>query len=132
MPGPDERLLLNEFVKVLIQGTDLNNAQKSALLHTDRSLSIWNRLVGTTGTRERVVKLEPTGEQDFVIHGKDFGGNIDALRTNASKQLQVDVGGLSIEGLLSMVLLELRLTNIHLGQVSGLTEATTDDVEVGE
>lgn len=36
---------------------------------------------------------EPTGEQRNVLLGKDAGGNIDALRTNASQQLEVDISG---------------------------------------
>lgn len=131
MPAPEEEILLNEFLKILFTGTDLNDQQREVLLHPDRSLSVWAQLVGTDGIRPggRVIKVEPSGEQDFVLHGKDSDGNIDALRTNVAKQLQVEVVGLSIAMLLSMALLELRLANVHLGQISGLTEATTDDVE---
>ena len=63
------------------------------------------------------------------LYGQDPDDVTVGLRTNLKKQLQVQIVGLSTAMLLSMVLLELRLTNLHLGKISGLTEATTDDVE---
>lgn len=90
MPGPKEQLLMNEFVKLLIEGLDLNSAQKSALLHNDRALVAWGKLVGTTGTRDRLVKLELTGEQAAVAFGKDSDGNVDAVQTSDVRKLKVE------------------------------------------
>ena len=60
MPGAEERTILN-FVQMLMQGIDLNDNQKSVLLQADRSLAVWSKLVGTDGTRERIVQVSPDG-----------------------------------------------------------------------
>jgi hypothetical protein len=131
--GPSETSIIGR-IKIALQGRQRGGDQESAepediLLNADRELSLWSKLVGHDGTSERIVKVEETRELGVALHGKDLDGNVDALRTNASKQLQVEVVGLTTGMLLMMVLRELRLANIHLGQISGLTEATTDDVE---
>ncbi len=89
MPGPTEEIILN-FVRVLMQGLDLNNEQRSVLLQPDRAMSCWRMSVGYTGTRQRVMKIEETGEQNMVLHGKDADGNIDPIRTRNDK-LTVEV-----------------------------------------
>ena len=125
-------------IKMVLQGRQIGGDQEAeneqdVLLTGDRSLSLWAKIVGHDGTRERIVKVESSRELATVLHGKDSDGNVDALRTNVEKQLQVEVIGVGASStvgvLFSMVLLELRLMNIHLGQISGLDDATTNDVE---
>ena len=89
MPGPTEAVVIS-FVRVLMQGLDLNEEQRSVLLQPDRAMSCWRMSVGYTGTRQRVMKIEETGEQNVVLHGKDADGNIDPLRTR-DKKLTVEV-----------------------------------------
>ena len=134
MSGEQNISISNKIINFVLRGRQRGGDQEAAetqevLITPDRSLSLHSKLIGHDGTSERIVKVEDSRELGIVVHGKDSGGNVDALRTNTDKQLQVQLVGLSTGMLLSMVLLELRLTNIHLGQISGLTEATTDDVE---
>lgn len=56
--------------------------------------TVRSQLILYDGSTQRRAKSETTGELDIVLHGKDSGGTIDPLRTNASQQLQVEaVGG---------------------------------------
>lgn len=134
MSGEQNVSISNRVINFVLRGRQRGGDQEAAdaqdvLITPDRSLSLWSKLIGHDGTSERIVKVEDTRELDIVNHGKDVDGNVDALRTNVNKQLQVEVIGLSSVTLLSMILRELQLMNVHLGQVSGLDEATTDDVE---
>lgn len=131
MAAAEQREIMNEFIKVALAGTVIETGQapKFVRITPDRSLAVWDQLVGSDGTNQRVVKVEPSGELGVLWHGKDSDGNVDALATNASRQLEVDVVGLGLGTLFSMVLRELRLINLHMGQVSGMDDATTDDVE---
>jgi hypothetical protein len=57
MPAPEERIALNEFVKMTLQGVDdsSNLVARELLIRRDRALVIWSRLVGFNGTREQVI-----------------------------------------------------------------------------
>ncbi len=80
--------------------------------------------------REVDILGEDDGSLKVVNYGKDSDGNQDPLRTNASEQLQVEVvGNTSVSILFSLVMLEMKLMNLHLGKISGLDEATICDVE---
>lgn len=126
MPGPEEQVILN-FVEILVDGLDLNEQQRSMLLQPDRSLSIWSQTVGYTGTRQRLIKLEETGEQDIVLMGKDSDGNIDPFLTGPDNKLQVEVSS-AVGELIGQILLELKLMNLHLSQVSDV-DFKLEDVE---
>ena len=90
-------------------------------------------IITNSAGKEVDVQGEDDGSLKTVLYGKDADANQDALKTNAAKQLQVEVIGVgansSVAILFSLVLLELRLANLHLGQISGLSEATINDVE---
>lgn len=66
---------------------------------------------------------ETTGEQKNVFHGKDSGGNIDPLRTNANQQLQIEIvdGSSSTRSVLGQ-LDPLAATDTVLYTVPALTE----------
>ena len=77
--------LYGRIALILYNGT----TDKAALAESDGTLKVSN--YGKAGSTLTSVKTETTGEQDFVIHGKDSGGTIDPLRTNANQQLQVEI-----------------------------------------
>ena len=87
-------------------------------------------IITNAAGREVDILGEDDGSLKIVNYGKDSEDNQDALRTNAAKQLQVEiVGNTSVSILFSLIMLELKLTNLHLGKISGLEEATICDVE---
>jgi hypothetical protein len=85
MPAPEERINLNEFMQLTLQGVDdSGNLQaRSLLIRRDRALVIWSRLVGFDGTRERIHQIESTGTPKHVVYGKDSGSTERAFRTTA-------------------------------------------------
>ena len=118
-------------IKMVLQGKQRGGDQEAVdpqdvLITPDRSLSLHNKLIGHDGTSERIVKVEDTRELGIVNHGKDSDGNVDALRTNAIKQLQVEIIT-SISSMLALLLVELRVTNMHLQAMSDL-DVTVNDV----
>jgi len=50
-------------------------------------------LYGKASGASTAIKVETTGEQDVVNHGKDSAGNIDPFRTNDDQQVQVQLQG---------------------------------------
>lgn len=90
-PQPQEVTIVNEFIALLKHVADANDTIQIALSQPDGTERSWSLTVGQTGTRERIVKVEETGELDVVGHGKDAAGNIDPIRTNADMQLQVEI-----------------------------------------
>ena len=60
-----------------------------ALAETDGTIK--NSVYGKAGGTLTSIKVETTGEQDVVIHGKTSGGTIGALRINPNNQLQVEI-----------------------------------------
>ena len=118
------------FIRTVLQGRQRGGDQEAAeprdvLLTPDRDLSVFGKLIGNDGTRDRIVKVEDSREIGIVLHGKDSDGNVDALKTNASKQLEV-AANLSL--VIPLILMELRVMNMHLDAMTGLG-ATIDDVE---
>lgn len=72
-----------------LRGFNTTGFPVNVLVENDGTLR--SQLVLYDGTTQRRAKSETTGELDAVIHGKDSGGTIDPLRTNANQQLQVEV-----------------------------------------
>lgn len=63
MPAPSEIVSLNQFVKMVLQGTineDKRGSTRDVLIRPDRSLVLWSRLVGhdAASDRERVALLD--------------------------------------------------------------------------
>ena len=60
MPAPEERIGLNEFVKLTLQGVDDsgNERARELLIRRDRALVIWSRLVAWNGSREQLVRSD--------------------------------------------------------------------------
>ena len=119
-----------DAIRTILQGRPRGGDQEAAdpqdvLLRPDRELPIWAKFIGSDGTSERIVKVESSRELGIVLHGKDSDGNVDALKTNASKQLEVAV---NLSLVIPLILMELRVMNMHLEAMTGLG-ATTDDVE---
>ena len=95
-------------------------------------------IITNSAGKEVDVQGEDDGTIKTVLYGKDSDANQDPLRTNTKQQLQVEVVGGGIAGgntnssvltLFSLIMLEMKLTNLHLSKISGLTEATICDVE---
>lgn len=79
---------LTEFWgKVGIWGQDSNAIDTPVLLEDDGTLK--TSLYATNASTLTAVKVESTGEQDMVLHGKDAGSNIDPLLTDTAKVLWV-------------------------------------------
>jgi hypothetical protein len=81
------------FANFLIFAKNAAGINASPLVEDDDTLR--NAPIGSTdgGTTFKNIKVEVTGEQDIVLHGKDSGGAIDPLLTNINKALIVDTSG---------------------------------------
>lgn len=75
---------LTEFWgRVGLEGKDANDLDTPVLLENDGTAKA--SLYGKAAATLTAVKVETTGEQDIVLHGKDAGGNIDPVLTDTNK-----------------------------------------------
>ncbi len=91
MPELKQPFSLKQFFgRIGLLAVDADGTDIEVLAETDGTLRVSN--FGHDASGDLVsFKLEDTGEQDIVLHGKDSGGTIDPLRTNSNQQLQVEV-----------------------------------------
>jgi hypothetical protein len=89
--GDPVKLLATDsgILKYQLTLIDSGAVERIALSETDGTQAFSN--YGKAGGSLTAFKVETTGEQDIVLHGKDSGGVIDPLRTNDDQQLQVEV-----------------------------------------
>lgn len=83
-------IIKKAFLEYLAYGHDSNGNPKQFLLEDTGEQK--NVLHGKASGTITSVGVEATsGELRTVLNGKDSGGNIDPLRTNANQQLQVEL-----------------------------------------
>lgn len=84
MSGEQNSSILNEFIKLLLQGRlDGSDKPEDVALAQNRALKIWSLLVGNDGERERVVALTSSRELKVVLGGvaKCLGSSAPAATT---------------------------------------------------
>jgi hypothetical protein len=57
---PTEFTIVNEYLPMILRGTDLNKQTKDVLIRPDRSLSVWSQMVGRNSKGQRIVELDPS------------------------------------------------------------------------
>lgn len=91
MPRQDNRRTVNQlFGQMIMKG---HNGSIPAKLLTESAGELKISMLGKAGSTMTNIKVETTGEQDIVLHGKDAGSNIDALLTDASRALVINLEG---------------------------------------
>lgn len=77
------------FGEIKLLGKSSANDEVFLLAEDDGTFKSSN--YGKAGSTVTAFKVETTGEQDVINHGKDSGGNIDPFRTNDNQQAQVEI-----------------------------------------
>jgi len=81
------------FNKAILEVFDATTStlQKDRIMtgESDGTLRVMN--VGKDGSNIIQMELEATGEQKTVLYGKDSDSNLDAFRTNANQQQQIEI-----------------------------------------
>lgn len=96
-PVPLKVFLLNEGIPLSMTGENRSGLAEPFALEDDRTLRSYALQVGRNSARRELIALyEDDGTPTSSIYGKDSGGNLDAIRTNASQQLQIEVVAPSI------------------------------------
>lgn len=87
---------IRELAELILQGVTRSNSAgdgsgTSILVRDDGTVIIYNRLIGAAPLGDQQISVETDGEVKVVNYGKDSSGNIDAFRTNANLQQQVEI-----------------------------------------
>ena len=94
MADPTEIYILNPSIPVGFSGKNRNDKDVQLLTEDDRTLRTWALQVirrASGGNAEIVALGETNGRPNAVLYGKDAAGNQDAIRTNASQELIIQV-----------------------------------------
>lgn len=100
MPGGQQVSIVNENIDVSPNGQTRSGSSVPPLMQDDRTLRTWAAQVlryvvtlpsGVVRHIEQIALGESDGTPKVVNYGKDSSGNQDAIRTNASQQVQLEV-----------------------------------------
>jgi hypothetical protein len=84
-----ETITVNQLFGQMVMKGHNGSISTPLLTETTGELKVSN--IGLAGSTLTNFKVETTGEQDVVLHGKDSAQNIDPFRTNDNQELIVDI-----------------------------------------